>query len=81
MLRQRLSEKYSNIPYDTPKTRYNLQEEEPILSEKKLALFGLIFSLLVITAKVIAHFGKYNYCFTDIEASKKKYNIFTSYIK
>lgn len=81
MLRQRLSEKFASNPYDTPKSRYNLQEDEPVLSEKKIAIFGLIFSLLVITAKVITNFGKYNKKYRIPICFKTNCTTFMSYIK
>ncbi|KAJ8950587.1 hypothetical protein NQ314_007811 [Rhamnusium bicolor] len=54
MLRQRLSEKYSKSPYyySTPR-KHNLKEE-PVLSERRLAVFGLILSLLIIAGKIFA---------------------------
>ncbi|KAJ8942039.1 hypothetical protein NQ318_002793 [Aromia moschata] len=53
MLRQRLSEKSPKIPYyyGTPRT-HNLKEERPVLSERAVALWALVVSLLIIAAKV-----------------------------
>ncbi|KAG5889111.1 hypothetical protein JTB14_003914 [Gonioctena quinquepunctata] len=56
MLRQRLSENYSSYPYGTPKT-HNLKEENSVLSERKIAVCGLILSFLVIAAKVFTNYS------------------------
>ncbi|KAJ8915134.1 hypothetical protein NQ315_000386 [Exocentrus adspersus] len=55
MLRQRLNEKYARDSYypSTPRT-HNLTEEGPVLSERKLAVYGLILSLLVVAVKVFS---------------------------
>lgn len=60
MLRQRLSEKYSKDYYypSTPRT-HNLKEEGPVLSERRLSVFGLIFCVLVIAGKVFTLYRKY----------------------
>nr|XP_023023923.1 uncharacterized protein LOC111512064 [Leptinotarsa decemlineata]XP_023023924.1 uncharacterized protein LOC111512064 [Leptinotarsa decemlineata] len=56
MLRQKLSEKYSDYPHGTPKT-HNLKEETPVVSERKIAACGLIISCLVISYKIFIIYG------------------------
>lgn len=67
MLRQKVSEKYTNGWNETPKSRYNLQQDDddetgcetPVLSEKRLAVCGLIVSLFVMVIKLLSLYGKY----------------------
>ncbi|CAH1995767.1 unnamed protein product [Acanthoscelides obtectus] len=59
MLRERLSGRYRiGSPSGTPKSRYNLydHEEQPVITEQKLALLGLLLSVVVISSKVITNY-------------------------
>nr|CAI5819359.1 unnamed protein product [Callosobruchus analis] len=59
MLRERLSGRNSiGSPYGTPKSRYNLynQEEQPVINERKLALLGLLLCAVVISGKIITNY-------------------------
>nr|CAH7719534.1 unnamed protein product [Callosobruchus chinensis] len=59
MLRERLSGRDGiGSPYGTPKSRYNLynQEEQPVINEQKLALLGLLLSAVVISGKIITNY-------------------------
>lgn len=66
MSSERNSQRFSKRPYVLSKSS-NLNEDVPVWSEWKIAIYGLILSLLVLTVKFFTIYSKYSvYSFLNV---------------